>query len=314
MAVKLEIPVHYMLALGGLLVLLTVTASAATNTTDGTCVEVIDGDTVVIEIEGDLMTVNLADVDAPELDQPYGKEAQDFISGFLLDQPVNLRWVDDGHAATVRVGEVNVAHELANAGLAWAGETDNENLVVAVVVARGNKRGLWQDDNPVPPSTWRNRQPPPTPAPTPADVARNLADAGRRVELKKNADGKTVIAGLPMVKFDPEGEEIEEPTTGPAGGLRANFGCPAANVAGCVQGEFASRFSEAYPDDSAGTFTAKEMNQGEGSLTIMFQGVSTMNRGYAVGTACHCPTDAEECQCVMQFGPLAAATDESDLN
>jgi endonuclease YncB( thermonuclease family) len=55
-----------------------------------TLVEVIDGDTIVVTIDGSQHTVDYLGIDAPELDQPYGEDARQFNAARLGDNPIRL--------------------------------------------------------------------------------------------------------------------------------------------------------------------------------------------------------------------------------
>lgn len=48
--------------------------------------EVQDGDSVIVLRNGSHETIRLAEVDAPELPQPYGSEARAYVTGLLMGQ------------------------------------------------------------------------------------------------------------------------------------------------------------------------------------------------------------------------------------
>ena len=52
---------------------------------DGTVCKVIDGDTFVLKNGNDKFKVRMADIDAPETNQMYGKEAKEYLI-HLIDQ------------------------------------------------------------------------------------------------------------------------------------------------------------------------------------------------------------------------------------
>ncbi|RLA38486.1 MAG: hypothetical protein DRR06_20740 [Gammaproteobacteria bacterium] len=285
-------------------------AIAASSMTSGICVDVVDGDTVIVEIEGQREMIQLAEIDAPEPDQAFGEQARQFLSELVINKPVELVFTGTGPAgriAHIRVGTTPVNQEMLAAGMAWTRKTENEALILAGMMARGDRKGLWQDDKPIPPETWRNRRPV-EPTPVPVEISRSLADAGRKLELRKNADGKAIIAGLPMIDLskDEEGEtEAEEKPKD----LKYEFLCAKEGTADCVRQKFVSKFSEAYEGDGPGTYASNPVTQGEGQLTAVFQGTSAMGRAYTVGAACSCNDDS--CQCVMQFGKLQTTEDTS---
>jgi len=150
----------------------------------GSCLEVVDGDTIhVVSGGGEPLVVNLADIDAPELEQAYGEEAKQLLAGLVLNKEVRVevRARDAAGEITgqVMVGEVWTAKALLEAGLAWTVDARDESLAVASIMGRGSQLGLWQDPDPVAPWTWRAQQVQPK-QPTPQD--RSLATQARAVD------------------------------------------------------------------------------------------------------------------------------------
>jgi len=108
-------------------------------------------------------TMNVAGVDAPELDQPYGQEAKRMVAALLKNQVVTVRVY-----GTVRKGRLtgeiwfkdkrSLAKELVKAGLAWVkrGAVVTAELNLLEENAKEIRRGLWADEEPVPPWEWRN--------------------------------------------------------------------------------------------------------------------------------------------------------------
>jgi micrococcal nuclease len=142
-----------------------VTAHAATLT--GVVIVVIDGDTVLFKPDrfGDasrvFLKIRLADIDAPEKDQPYGDAATRALTALLLHQRVTLDTVaTDSYGRTVariQRGALQVNAELVRRGLAWAYTRYRRDaaLLEAQREARSEQRGLWQDVAPMPPWVWR---------------------------------------------------------------------------------------------------------------------------------------------------------------
>ncbi len=285
-------------------------AISASTITRGICIEVVDGDTIVVEIEGQPEVFNLAGIDAPELDQAFGEQSRQSLSELVIDKEVDLEILETGSSsqfARIRIGTISVSQEMLAAGMAWTGETESEALILAGMMARGDRLCLWQDDKPVAPSFWRHRKPV-LPTPVPVEVARCLADAARKTELRKNADGKAVISGLPMIEHK-EAEDGETTAEEKPKDLKYNFQCAKDSATECIKEKFVAKFSEAYEGDGPGTFVSDPIQPGEGQLTAVFQGTSTLGRRYAVGAACTC--DDDTCQCVMQFGELEKVQDSS---
>ena len=133
---------------------LMVTTAADGQTFDGRVVRVVDGDTF------DLLTAEkirwrgrLAEIDAPEISQPYGKESRAALAGIVLRQPVSFRLtaldkrgrmigrttVGNGHSA-VDVSAVLVQHSAAWAYLDYL--TD-QRFLMWERAARQRMLGFW---------------------------------------------------------------------------------------------------------------------------------------------------------------------------
>jgi len=56
-------------------------------------VEVLDGDSVVIQQQGSVRTVHLVSVDAPQIDQPYGDRAKQYTEELLLNRVVSVEYI-----------------------------------------------------------------------------------------------------------------------------------------------------------------------------------------------------------------------------
>ncbi len=123
-------------------------------------VDVIDGDSVVILQEGRSKVVHIEAVDAPQLKQPYGKEAKAFTEKLLLNHVATIRYIDNNKATDiVNSNGQSLKWGLINAGLAWYPKNHvknslrdaNDKLGKYEVKARRARRGLWAQDDPQPP-------------------------------------------------------------------------------------------------------------------------------------------------------------------
>lgn len=125
----------------------------------GKCVKVIDGDTLIIECEKNRQTVELAEVDAPELDQPWGKEVRNFVRDMVRGREVQIDVVektDEVVRVRITVDGHDLSEILASRGLAWAAEeTSDSELAELCAKAKGIPCGLWMDVDPEPPWEFR---------------------------------------------------------------------------------------------------------------------------------------------------------------
>ena len=131
-------------------------------------VQVHDGDTITVEPAegGDRIRIRLYGIDCPEKNQPFGSLATTYVRKAVLYKPVDLEIKSkDRYRRTVAV--VTLAHGvtlqelLLNMGLAWVYPQYCKDCKFWVGVqneAQKNRRGLWQDDDPVPPWTWRKQR------------------------------------------------------------------------------------------------------------------------------------------------------------
>ena len=131
-------------------------------------VAVADGDTITVEPVqgGDRASVRLQGIDAPEMNQPYGRAARAFVIEAVLHKEVKLtshRKDKYGRiVALVEIPGVGILQELLlDAGLAWVWPQYCRNCRAWEAMqrqARRQKKGLWADDKPVEPWEWRKRR------------------------------------------------------------------------------------------------------------------------------------------------------------
>ena len=124
--------------------------------------DVPDGDSLLVQDGGRRVRVRLDGVDAPELSQPFGSQAQAFLRQLVMNKRVTVRRRSRASEtadtiAQLEVDGADVSVALVSAGLAWHCSRYGENRAVAAAEkgARDGKRGLWQDSRPTPP--WAHR-------------------------------------------------------------------------------------------------------------------------------------------------------------
>jgi len=120
------------------------------------CIKVIDGDTIIVKCDKRQMTVELEGVDAPELDQPWGKEVRSFVRDMVQGRELQVEIIEAGDGsgtARVMVGGLDLSRLLAERGLAWA--TGAGELQDLAERARSAPCGIWLDTDPVPPWEFR---------------------------------------------------------------------------------------------------------------------------------------------------------------
>ena len=106
--------------------------------------------------------IRLSGIDCPEKGQAFGKKAKQFTSALVYGKDVVIHVLSkDRHGRTVAdvvlPDGTNVSRELLRAGLAWwyRQYSKDKSLGALEEEAQQAKRGLWADQNPIPP--WEIR-------------------------------------------------------------------------------------------------------------------------------------------------------------
>ena len=120
-------------------------------------IRLVDGDSLIVKLNGSPQQVRLACIDAPEIGQfPYGRLATNAFRGLLpSDSAVIIYPIKKdrygrtiGHVSTP--GGVDVAEELVSRGLAFVytrylSDCDGPNLLLLESQARDSKKGIWSE-------------------------------------------------------------------------------------------------------------------------------------------------------------------------
>ncbi|WP_051328818.1 thermonuclease family protein [Geminicoccus roseus] len=122
---------------------------------------VIDGDTVRVLRDGQIITVRLAGIDAPERDQPGGHAARVALRVMVEGREVDVRPTErDRYGRLVARLEVqgrDVGQQLVQAGHAWQFTRYDRSAALreAENYARSRGLGLWSAPAPKAPWLWR---------------------------------------------------------------------------------------------------------------------------------------------------------------
>ncbi len=159
-------------------------------------IAVMDGDTVMVLREGgsgggQRIKVRLANIDAPEKDQPFGKQSRD-----SLLEMIGKRQVQIDSLAVDQYGRVvglisadgrNVNQEQVRRGMAWeySHYHADKTYVDLQRAAQQAHRGLWAQSSPQAPWQWRKLHPSIKPMPKinqhlPAPVMLYDMECGRK--------------------------------------------------------------------------------------------------------------------------------------
>lgn len=129
----------------------------------GKVTRIVDGDTVRFSIEGarQRRIVRLSQIDAPELDQPWGREAKRALDDLVHRQDIVLRYegVDryGRMLGRIQLDGQDVGERMVAEGHAWAYRRymTNYSLLLDELQARWNDRGLWASEGEIAPWEWR---------------------------------------------------------------------------------------------------------------------------------------------------------------
>jgi endonuclease YncB( thermonuclease family) len=135
-------------------------------------ISVASGDTITVRNTngGPNITIQLHCIDAPEINQPGGKEAASRLRALLpRGASVKVVAIKDQYGRTVGEvfgsQEINFQSLLLREGHAWVDEpymgdcrTSAPKLRQAQSAARANRAGLWNQANPCPPWDFRKGQ------------------------------------------------------------------------------------------------------------------------------------------------------------
>ncbi|MCI5221381.1 MAG: hypothetical protein D3924_01535 [Candidatus Electrothrix sp. AR4] len=128
-----------------------------------TMVEVLDGDTIQVILDGSPYKVSLYGIDTPEKTQPHGAKAAQVTTRLINRKKIQLKIYDKDKgrcSALVSVGKKNINELLVKGGHAWVNgkycyEPFCSDWVAYQNKAKSKKKGLWEDSKPIAPWTWR---------------------------------------------------------------------------------------------------------------------------------------------------------------
>ena len=147
-------------------VLLVAAPAARTETLTGKVVSVADGDTIAILVESERVKVRLAEIDAPERGQPWGRRAKQALTEKIAGHVVQVETKFNDRYGR-RVGHVvyggrDINRELVREGHAWVYRQwmRDATLLDDEAHARDARAGLWGLPEPerIPPWQWREAQ------------------------------------------------------------------------------------------------------------------------------------------------------------
>ena len=127
-------------------------------------IRVVDGDTIRAEAKGQEIKIRLVEIDAPEMNQPFGAQSKNFLNRLLYEKNVTL--IAQGEDQYGRVlgnlfsNELNVNMLMVKFGFAWVYDkyAKNSSLYKYQDQAKTENLGLWRAKNPIAPWVWRKQK------------------------------------------------------------------------------------------------------------------------------------------------------------
>jgi len=129
----------------------------------GKVISITDGDTVTVLTDNKQIKVRLAEIDTPEKNQPYGKNAKKALSDFIFGKIVQIKFETiDRYGRTIGkifLDNQNINKEMVKLGHAWVyiHYARDKTLFALEKEARENQLGLWAlpETQRIAPWEWR---------------------------------------------------------------------------------------------------------------------------------------------------------------
>ncbi|HCB1502842.1 TPA: thermonuclease family protein [Citrobacter braakii] len=129
----------------------------------GKVIRVLDGDTIEILQDKTPVRIRLANIDAPEKKQAFGRWSANQLKDLVAAQSVTVTYTQTDRYGRI-IGRVFTANGteasrfMVQSGAAWVYEhySSDKALPALQREAQRQKRGLWADSQPVPPWEWRH--------------------------------------------------------------------------------------------------------------------------------------------------------------
>lgn len=124
-------------------------------------ISIADGDTLTLLVDQKPLKIRLANVDAPEKNQPFGQRSKQSLSNMCWGK--NAEYVSQAidkykrNVALVYCDGKMVNKAQVVAGMAWVYPKYNKDAALPAMeqAARLTGLGLWADVAPIPPWEWR---------------------------------------------------------------------------------------------------------------------------------------------------------------
>jgi micrococcal nuclease len=125
-------------------------------------IAIADGDTLTLSVHGKRLKIRLANIDAPEKTQAFGRESRRSLSELCLRKDAQYQAQDiDQYGRTVAVlscDGVDASRAQVERGMAWVQRHYNRDAALMPLQEQAKSRGLglWSDARPLPPWEYRH--------------------------------------------------------------------------------------------------------------------------------------------------------------
>ena len=126
--------------------------------------DIEDGDSITVRINQTNYRIRLAEIDAPEMDQPWGAESKSALQKKLENAEVSMAVIDVDRycrlVARVFLNGRQINREMVAEGHAWVylEYLRDETLLDPEAKAKKKKLGLWASEAALAPWRWRKRK------------------------------------------------------------------------------------------------------------------------------------------------------------
>lgn len=153
-----------------MLSLLTTVAAQSQTVVTGVVIEVPEGDIVkVLSHQGDTLSVKFKNIECPEIGQSFGDEAKAYTQKISLKKDVSITYTEKDRdlnalGVVLLANGKDIGAQLLAQGLAWhymkglAVSPETQHYLELEQKAKDKKKGLWKEENPIAPWTFRNHQ------------------------------------------------------------------------------------------------------------------------------------------------------------
>lgn len=123
--------------------------------------KVIDGDTVYGLLGGKTYKIRLAEIDAPERDQPFGRQSKVFLRKLLEDGEFDAHISSEDqygrYIAKLYSNGIDINRKMVSEGMAWVYDyyVIDKTFYLDQEDAQKLKKGIWSKRYPAPPWEWR---------------------------------------------------------------------------------------------------------------------------------------------------------------